>query len=139
MNGYSRLANYQLGGSGFQIKSRRHSSRSKKKKNIGCEKGNEIDNRDKKCLNSCKRNQKEAKEEAAADSIPQGPSKEVFRLPRTLLNKLYSKIIKVTDYGQLHSPNDEHISRENVGEGSSRVSVVNKDVSNGIIKGNSNA
>ena len=136
MNGYSRLANYQLGGSGFEIKSRKRSSRSKKKKNIGYKKGNEIDNRGKKCQNSCTRNQNETKEEAASDSIHQGPKEGIFRLPRILFNKLYSKLIKVTDYGQLYSPKDEHISRENVGAGSSRVSVVNKDASNGVIKGN---
>ena len=44
-------------------------------------------------------------------------------------------MLKVTDYGQLDSSTNEHISRENANEGPNRISVLNQDVSNGDTKG----
>ena len=126
--GYSKLANCQLGGSGFQIKSRKRSSRNKKKKTSGHKKENEIETtRDKRCANNIKTSQYGPQDK--------GTSEGIFGVPRVLLNKLYTKVLKVTDYGQLDSSTDEHISRDNVNEGPNRISVLNQDVSNGDIKG----
>ena len=126
--GYSKLANCQLGGSGFQIKSRKRSSRNKKKKTSVHKKENEIEfTRDKRCSKNIKTSQCGPQDKATSERI--------FGLPKVWLNKLYTKVLKVTDYGQLDSSTDEHVSRENVNEGPNRISVLNQDVSNGDIKG----
>ena len=127
-NGYSKLANCQLGGSGFQIKTRKRPSRTQKKKSSVHKKENEIEiTRNKRCSKNIKTSQCCPQDETTSEGL--------FALPKVLLNKLYKKVLKLTDYGQLDSSTDEPISRENVNVGPNRISVLNQDVSNGDIKG----
>ena len=135
-NGYSKLANYQLGGSGFQVKSR-NSSYHKSKKHQGSEKlasnGNVRGKRNAKRINGFIN---ESHDEST-DGVPttQFLSQGLFVKPKSFLRGLF-KQENCDKYGELNSPNT--LSCQEVPgnvEGSNSIATLNELTSNNVIKG----
>ena len=131
-NGYSKLGNYQLGSSGFQIKNRKRSSRSKKNRI----KRDLYPNVDKdKCTNNRKNNKTHIKEDRDLDVLPRSSSHGLFTFPKILWGSFYKKIV---NYAKLHDSHNENVCDQNTDRGPNRISVLNQDASDSGIKGNSN-
>ena len=135
-NGYSKLANYQLGGSGFQIKPRNRSSRHKKNKKFSHKRGDEMNINSKTGPKTRKSSETDVREESNLDTRSKSAPQGIFEFPKQLWGNIVRKIINISEYGQLHSSNDQNLSEETVIEGPNRISVLNQDASNGVAKGN---
>ena len=136
-NGYSKLANYQLGGSGFQVKSR-NSSYHKSKKHQGSEKLTSHNNVQRK------RNTKringfinESHDESTTDRVltsqylPQG----IFVKPKSFLRGLFRQE-NCDKYGELNSHNTLSCQEvPNNAEGSHSIATLNELTSSNDIKG----
>ena len=134
-NGYSKLANYQLGGSGFQIKPRNRSSRHKKNKKFNHKRETETDIHSKRDTKNHKSREPGVREVSNPDIRPKNVTEALWGFPKRLWGNIFSRLINVSEYGQLHSSNDQNLSRETVIEGPNRISVLNQDASNGAARG----
>ena len=134
-NGYSKLANYQLGGSGFQIKPRNRSSRHKKNKKFNHKRENETDSHSKRDPKGHKSREPGVREESNLEIRSKSVSEGFFAFPKKFWGNIFSRMINISEYGQLHSSNDQNHSRETVIEGPNRISVLNQDASNGAARG----
>ena len=135
-NGYSKLANYQLGGSGFQVKSR-NSSYHKSKKHQGSEKlasnGNVRGKRNAKRINGFINESHDESTDSVLTTqyLPQG----LFVKPKSFLRGLF-KQENCDKYGELNSSNT--LSCQEVPSSAGRshsIATLNELTSNNDTKG----
>ena len=135
-NGYSKLANYQLGGSGFQVKSR-NSSYHKSKKHQGSEKLTSHNNvqrkRNTKRINGFINESHDESTDSVLTTqyLPQG----LFVKPKSFLRGLF-KQENCDKYGELNSPNT--LSCQEVPSSAGRshsIATLNELTSNNDTKG----
>ena len=131
-NGYSKLANYQLGGSGFQIKSKNHQCRRKMNRQSGRKKAHSTNQQFTKnptCLDG------ESNSDSKLNIGTTNVSELLLTKPKSFLKNLFS-VAKLERYGQIDSSSNSNDQNGYGEEGTSRISVLNENVTTSSTKGN---
>ena len=135
-NGYSKLANYHLGGSGFQVESRVRQTHEKIDQQLSNKKIQVNNRHGKRCTKSTKNcNNQSSQEEPSINGRSRTVSEGLSTIPKSIFNNFFSNRAKLSKYGQLHTPNTITSHPEHDNERSSHISVLDENVSNNSVKG----
>ena len=130
------MANYHLGGSGFQVKSRTHQSSQKRNQQFNRKKIHENNLRGKrstKHLKVCNNDLQQGKSNfnVRSKSVSEG----LYRIPKSIFKKFFDDPAKTDKYGQLPSTNHSITHGPHGNEGTSQISVLDENKTNVATKG----
>ena len=123
-NGYSKLANYHLGGSGFQVKSRSRPSRQKRDQHSNHKKIQENHLHSKRSTKHQKNDsqQEESNFNVSSSSVSEG----LYMIPKSIFKKFFKDPAKDDKYSQRPSANNPITHGQHDNEGTSQIAVLDE-------------